>query len=154
MTRKQIADIIWSRFDQGNEDWIKCDVAAGWILAALDDEGKGFRKTNCPQRNHEQEPLAVLVGELKALVTNGSWYPIEEVDDMGHVLPEQVYVIAVEDVNEILSRYQHIMVAEEQAQKPLAQDGVTVDLVAKVYGIENKPQGAGIPEHLARYKMI
>jgi len=38
MTRKQIADIIWSRFDQGNEDWIKCDVAAGWILAALDDE--------------------------------------------------------------------------------------------------------------------
>lgn len=37
ITREQIANIIWTRFDNGNEDWIKCDVAAGWILAALDD---------------------------------------------------------------------------------------------------------------------
>ncbi len=41
MTREQIANIIWTRFDQGNKDWIKCDVAAGWILAALEDEKKG-----------------------------------------------------------------------------------------------------------------
>lgn len=40
MTREQIANIIWSRFDQGNADWIKCDVAAGWILAAIEDEKK------------------------------------------------------------------------------------------------------------------
>lgn len=43
MTRKQIADIIWTRFNQGQDDWIKCDVAAGWILAAFDDE-----KRNAP----------------------------------------------------------------------------------------------------------
>jgi len=48
-----------------------------------------------------------LVGELKALVTNGSWIPIEDVDDGGHALPEQVRVVAVEDVNEIISRPAH-----------------------------------------------